>query len=112
MRCWVCKHDMPEAETKCVAGVGTSCVDRDACRARQATPMPGAAIVTCPDGRGPRELNRETPSSGPEPLLADFVHDARHWLATNDVEQTSERVTTLAYALLQAAQFTRKAGEP
>jgi hypothetical protein len=52
MRCWVCKHDVPEAETKCVAGVGTSCKDRDACRARQATPMPGAAMIAVERVRG------------------------------------------------------------
>ena len=34
VRCWRCKHEVPEETTVCNAGVGTQCKDAKACRGR------------------------------------------------------------------------------
>lgn len=34
VRCWRCKHEVPEETTVCNAGVGTQCKDGKACRGR------------------------------------------------------------------------------
>lgn len=34
VRCWRCKHDVPEETTVCNAGIGTQCKDARACRGR------------------------------------------------------------------------------
>jgi hypothetical protein len=34
VRCWRCKHDVPEETTVCNAGIGTQCKDAKACRGR------------------------------------------------------------------------------
>ena len=36
--------------------------------------------------------------------IGDWVHTARAWLAENDVEQTTARVTNLAHVLHHAAE--------
>lgn len=38
VRCWRCKHDVPEETTVCNAGVGTQCKDAKACRGRWYVP--------------------------------------------------------------------------
>ena len=43
VRCWRCKHDVPEDTTVCNAGVGTQCKDSKACRGRWYGPTPAEA---------------------------------------------------------------------
>lgn len=40
VRCWRCKHEVPESETVCNAGIGTQCKDAKACRGRWYGPQP------------------------------------------------------------------------
>lgn len=42
VRCWRCKHDVPESTTVCNAGIGTQCMDSKACRGRWYGPHPGS----------------------------------------------------------------------
>jgi hypothetical protein len=40
VRCWRCKHEVPESTTVCNAGIGTQCKDSKSCRGRSYGPHP------------------------------------------------------------------------
>lgn len=45
VRCWRCKHDVPEETTVCHAGVGTQCKDAATCRERGGRPRSETPVL-------------------------------------------------------------------
>lgn len=54
VRCWCCKHDVPEDTTVCKPGIGTQCKDTDACRARYGAPR----VPPCSNEASPTDRER------------------------------------------------------
>ena len=69
VRCWRCKHDVPESTTVCNAGIGTQCKDAKACRGRWYGPQPRPSEAweqgTHPDTVARRRTNEAQPVVGP-----------------------------------------------